>query len=148
MKVFLAVILVICGVLEQDVVSGSIGSWACIAGVTARYTFSRDGRCSLNQMQSSYNAMKQANCRNCDKYFHCKGNYNAVYRCQRSSTNRRVAVAISNCREQGQNSADSRADQVANRYGRNGGNCESRYLCSYGCYYDPRSRRCSRSVCN
>ncbi|KAJ8315474.1 hypothetical protein KUTeg_007624 [Tegillarca granosa] len=143
MKFLLTIILVVCSLATKSTAS----SWPCIARASVRYIFTSEGRCSLNKMRQAYNEMRDANCRNCDKYFHCMANYNAVYNCQQSSTNRNVARRISDCRESGQNSADSRADQVANRYGRNGGNCGSRYLCEYGCYYNPLFRICSRSVC-
>jgi len=97
--------------------------------------------CSLRMMCEQFNAMRMANCRNCDKYFHCKGNYNAVYRCSGPNT-RRTAELISNLREwldwrNWNNWSDSNADQAANRYGRNGNNCESAYLSAVKCAYNP-----------
>ncbi len=47
------------------------------------------------KMWEQYRAMRSSNCRNCDKYFHCKGNYNAVYSCSGNrSANRRTAETI------------------------------------------------------
>ncbi|XP_041354317.1 serum amyloid A-1 protein-like [Gigantopelta aegis] len=139
----LLLLVVVCS--SACVVECGIGSWFCMAWHSI--TINSDARCSLGKMQSAYNQMRAANCVNCDKYFHCMGNYNAVYRCQRSQKNREIAQTISNCREWGQNSPDSTADQAANRYGRNGGNCASRYLCSVNCMYSPIVGTCRRSNC-
>ncbi|CAF1459601.1 unnamed protein product [Rotaria magnacalcarata] len=87
--------------------------------------------CPGRMLKARYNEMKAANCKNCDKFFHCKGNFDAVYRCGESDQTRRIAKKISDCREEAQDagSADSRADQEANEFGRNGGECEKKYLC-------------------
>lgn len=50
--------------------------------------------CAASQMAASYSQMSWYSCRNCDKYFHCKGNYNAVRRCGGSSDTRRAAEVI------------------------------------------------------
>ncbi|CAF3876388.1 unnamed protein product [Rotaria magnacalcarata] len=78
--------------------------------------------CPGRMLKARYNEMKAANCKNCDKFFHCKGNFDAVYRCGESDQTRRIAKKISDCREEAQDagSADSRADQEANEFGRNG----------------------------
>jgi Serum amyloid A protein len=102
--------------------------------------------CSAARMWDAYNDMKAANCKNCDKYFHCRGNYDAVYRC-RGILQRATAETISNLREwvfgwKDASTGDSAADQVANLYGRNGGNCAARYLAAYKCAYNPSTRLC------
>ncbi|KAK2148818.1 hypothetical protein LSH36_481g03064 [Paralvinella palmiformis] len=66
---------------------------------------------------------------------------------KRSSTNRNTARIISDCREGDCQDADSSADQAANRYGRSGGNCASRYLCNVNCKYNPRDGSCKQSNC-
>ncbi|KAH6946320.1 hypothetical protein HPB50_012774 [Hyalomma asiaticum] len=102
-----------------------------------------DGRCAAGKLQAAYSAMRDANCINCDKYFHCIGNYRAVHECNNSEDARRAAEAISNCREEADNGgADSAADQEANRYGRGGGDCAHRYLAAVRCAYNPETRRC------
>ncbi|CAF1291253.1 unnamed protein product [Adineta steineri] len=98
-----------------------------------------------------YLEMQTANCKNCDKFFHCKGNFDAVHRCGNTDNARRIAKKISDCREEAQDagSIDSQADQEANEYGRNGGNCEKKYLCKVRCNYNPSSKpTCRRENCN
>lgn len=36
-------------------------------------------QCSYDKMYEMYEKMKNVNCINCDKYFHCQSNYNAIY---------------------------------------------------------------------
>ncbi len=102
-------------------------------------------------MWTAFNDLKAANCRNCDKYFHCIGNYNAVYRCN-GILQWTTADHISNLREwstgiggSGTGGSDSKADQEANKFGRNGGNCANRYLSAVKCAYNPSTRRCGNS---
>ncbi|CAF1386589.1 unnamed protein product, partial [Rotaria sordida] len=78
--------------------------------------------CPSRQLRTRYNEMTTANCKNCDKFFHCQGNYDAVYLCGKTPNNIRIAKKISDCREEAQDagSADSQADQRANKFGRDG----------------------------
>uniref|UniRef100_A0A023FQ83 Putative serum amyloid a n=1 Tax=Amblyomma cajennense TaxID=34607 RepID=A0A023FQ83_AMBCJ len=101
------------------------------------------GACAAAYMFQQFRAMNNANCRKCDKYFHCRANYLAVRSC-RGRFNRRVAEIISNCREVSQpgNPKDRREDEEANRFGRRGGNCGAKYLRSYGCAYNPKNGKC------
>ncbi|XP_064468730.1 serum amyloid A-5 protein-like [Ornithodoros turicata] len=109
------------------------------------YRPNRDTFCAARQMLAGYTEMRRANCRNCDKYFHCQANYNAVSRCGRSRSARETARKISDCREYSQGGGpDSVADQEANRFGRNLGNCGDRYLRRVGCAYNPSTRTCRR----
>jgi len=67
--------------------------------------------------------MKDANTIGADKYFHAKANNEAA---QRGSVGKWTAGMLSDLREnsfpgQQQDKADSRADQKANAYGREGG---------------------------
>ena len=108
------------------------------------------GSCAASKLNRAFDMMKKANCLNCDKYFHCKGNYNAVATCGgRKATNIADAKKISDCREAAQSghASDSDQDQIANAYGRNGGNCEARYLCSAKCKWNPTKGTCSKSNC-
>ncbi|XP_013783005.1 uncharacterized protein LOC106467222 [Limulus polyphemus] len=106
-----------------------------------------DVRCAGIEMFKSYKKMSSVKCINCDKYFHCQGNYNAVYRCNQKSQSIRTAEVISDCREFSQGGTDSADDQAANRYGRNGGNCAAKYLCDVNCKYNPNDGTCSSSNC-
>ncbi|XP_076366056.1 uncharacterized protein LOC143254989 [Tachypleus tridentatus] len=106
-----------------------------------------DVRCAGIEMFKSYWKMSTIKCINCDKYFHCQGNYNAVYKCGRKSQSIRTAEVISDCREFSQGGTDSGADQAANRYGRNGGNCAAKYLCDVNCKYNPNDDTCLSSNC-
>ena len=107
--------------------------------------------CQFEKLKANYDAMSAANCMKCDKYFHCQGNYDAVYKCSNANLAERKAIAkrLSDCREsaQGSSSADSKEDQVANRHGQNGGNCASKYLCAYGCKFNPKKKTCLKVNC-
>ncbi|CAN7989454.1 unnamed protein product [Ixodes hexagonus] len=109
----------------------------------------RVGICAQGAMFGQYRRMNRANCRNCDKYFHCVANRNAMRCGGRSRPGRanawRVATVISNCRERSQGGGrDSRQDQAANLLGRKGGNCERAYLRRVRCFFHPRTGRCGR----
>jgi serum amyloid A protein len=104
--------------------------------------------CSANKMRQNYNEMKRANCLDCDPYFHCMGNYEAVYKC-RGYLKRTTAKILSDARElfggdDSGSGADSAADQQANLYGRKGGDCGLRYLGRFT-IYDLRSQYILRS---
>lgn len=98
--------------------------------------------CAARELWNAYQEMRAANCKNCDKYFHCIGNYQAMKNCGNSEEARRGAEAMSNCREEADRGADSGADQVANLYGRNGGDCALQYLTPVQCKYDPDGKTC------
>ncbi|CAF3688335.1 unnamed protein product [Rotaria sp. Silwood1] len=105
--------------------------------------------CPGRQLKVQYDEMKTANCMNCDKFFHCQGNYNAVHVCGKTTINIRIAKKISDCREAAQDasSVDSQEDQKANKFGREGGNCSAEYLCKANCKYNPRNKSCQRTNC-
>jgi len=44
-------------------------------------------------------------------------------------------------------STDNQANQVANQFGRNGGNCTDEYLCKIQCKYNPHDGTCQKSNC-
>lgn len=60
-----------------------------------------------------------------------------------------ISSSVSNCREEAQDdsSAETRADQTANRFGRDGNNCENEYLCKASCKYNPGKKTCEKSNC-
>ncbi|XP_068256020.1 serum amyloid A protein-like isoform X5 [Nyctibius grandis] len=75
-------------------------------------------------MLRAYWDMREANYKNADKYFHARGNYDAA---QRGPGGAWAAKVISDARENwqsdvsGRGAEDTRADQEANAWGRNGG---------------------------
>ncbi|KAM4689978.1 serum amyloid A-5 protein-like [Rhinophrynus dorsalis] len=74
-------------------------------------------------MWRAYQDMKDANYIGADKYFHARGNYDAA---QRGPGGKWAAGVISDGREwiqgaSGRGAEDTRADQEANVWGRNGG---------------------------
>ncbi|XP_046897877.1 serum amyloid A [Hypomesus transpacificus] len=93
------------------------------------YKFPGQAIAGAKDMHRAYSDMKKANWLESDKYFHARGNQHAA---QRGPGGRFAASVISNVREMlprqssGNNREDSRADQDANRWGRNGGDL-SRY---------------------
>uniref|UniRef100_A0A023G8Q6 Putative serum amyloid a n=1 Tax=Amblyomma triste TaxID=251400 RepID=A0A023G8Q6_AMBTT len=116
---------------------------ACMRWRAGPLLATRSGACASKRMLWHYRRMQSVNCRNCDKYFHCQANYQAV-RCK-GRIARRVATAISDCRERSQpgNRRDMLADQAANRHGRSGRSC-NKYLRPYKCYYRPSSGKCKK----
>uniref|UniRef100_A0A6M2CS54 Putative conserved secreted protein synganglion overexpressed n=1 Tax=Rhipicephalus microplus TaxID=6941 RepID=A0A6M2CS54_RHIMP len=103
------------------------------------------GNCAAGKLGEAYWKMYWANCKNCDKYFHCTGNYNAVHQCTNSAQASRAAEAISDCREEVDNGGeDSALDQQANRAGRRGENCSALYLEAVKCFYHPKNGTCIR----
>lgn len=109
------------------------------------------GSCQFKKLNDNYILMNTANCLKCDKYFHCKGNYEAVYSCSNGSLadRKKIAKKLSDCRETAQNSSskDKREDLKANEFGRNKGDCAKQYLCSYGCKYNPKNKTCKKTNC-
>ncbi|KAH3868362.1 serum amyloid A protein-like [Dreissena polymorpha] len=88
------------------------------------WEYAKDFAGGARDMWRAYQDMRQANTIGADKYFHARGNYDAA---SRGTGGRHAAAIISNARElfqggsSGRGAADSRADQEANRWGRNGG---------------------------
>ncbi|XP_053576617.1 serum amyloid A-5 protein-like [Bombina bombina] len=86
--------------------------------------FLKQGAQGSRDMWRAYQDMRKSNYKGADKYFHARGNYDAA---QRGPGGRWAAKMISNGREYWQDSVsgrgaeDSRADQEANKWGRNGG---------------------------
>ncbi|XP_046451277.1 serum amyloid A-5 protein-like [Daphnia pulex] len=112
----------------------------CFTGVAHAFN-----SCSARKMWDAYNEMKRVQCKNCDRYFHCMGNYNAVYSCSGSMDDKKAtAKQISDVREWAifGGGADSAGDQEANLFGRNGGSCASRYLKNVRCAYNPATKQC------
>ncbi|OXA44360.1 uncharacterized protein LOC110857729 [Folsomia candida] len=111
--------------------------------------------CSVVQLGASFTDMLDMNCiHDCDKYFHCQGNYNAVYKCKpeidfiaQKDTRELTAKLVSDLREysqikSGRHAEDSAEDEAANMFGRGGGNCAEAYLKPLNCSYDPETGWC------
>ncbi|XP_064513565.1 serum amyloid A-2 protein [Pseudopipra pipra] len=87
--------------------------------------FVRDAARGTWDMYRAYRDMREANYKGADKYFHARGNYDAA---RRGPGGAWAARVISDAREgwqsrvSGRGAEDTRADQEANRWGRNGGN--------------------------
>ncbi|CAI9564534.1 unnamed protein product [Staurois parvus] len=94
--------------------------------------FVKDAALGSRDMARAYMDMREANFKNADKYFHARGNYDAAQRGPGGawaarvlrlwspffSSDGREAVQM---RGSGRGAEDSRLDQEANRWGRNGG---------------------------
>uniref|UniRef100_A0A4Q8K8U8 U5-Nephitoxin-Nsp1a_2 n=1 Tax=Nephila sp. SGP-2016 TaxID=1905176 RepID=A0A4Q8K8U8_9ARAC len=88
--------------------------------VFCQFGFAKQAAQGARDMWKAYTDMREANYIGADKYFHARGNYDAA---QRGPGGKWVAGVISDAREafQGSHTADSKADQAANQWGRNGG---------------------------
>ncbi|XP_077492627.1 uncharacterized protein LOC144103799 [Amblyomma americanum] len=133
---------------EHRTVRRSLSSWTNCLNRHRSLLLSYNGRCAATQLGFAYGRMILANCKNCDKYFHCIGNYWAMNECNNSDETRRAAEVISDCREWGDNSRDASRDQEANLYGRNGGDCSVRFLAPENCAYNPSTKVCAGNDTN
>ena len=106
--------------------------------------------CSGSALQDQYEFMSNFNCSNCSRFFLCIANYNAVYKCDGNKNEKRqVSLKISNCREKAEkvDPNDTADNQLASMFGRYGGNCAARFLCSINCNYSPLTQTCQESDC-
>jgi len=78
---FVAVVL-LGAILLCDTLPGTeaISLSRFISRVTRRLGNFEHVRCASRELWQAYQQLRNADCLNCDKYFHCIGNYNAVYR--------------------------------------------------------------------
>nr|XP_005312991.1 serum amyloid A protein-like [Chrysemys picta bellii] len=108
-----------CILLLSLVLCVSAQNWFTDAGA-----FIRDAYLGAGDMWRAYSDMREANYKNADKYFHARGNYDAA---QRGPGGKWAAEVISDAREDwqggisGRGAEDTRQDQEANKWGRNGG---------------------------
>ncbi|XP_050039906.1 uncharacterized protein [Dermacentor andersoni] len=86
-------------------------------------------------------------CHNCNAYFHCQGNYEAIYDCQRDGRAQEVAEAFSDCREHLEGAgSDNLVYNEIDLYGRQGGNCTQAYLVDNPrCHYIPATVVCNNT---
>ncbi|XP_066042961.1 serum amyloid A protein-like [Chamaea fasciata] len=111
--------------------------WVCIAllstvlcasadrpAIVRAGQFVRDAARGSWDMYRAYRDMREANYKGADKYFHARGNYDAA---RRGPGGAWAARVISDAREtwqgrvSGRGAEDTRLDQEANAWGRNGG---------------------------
>ena len=95
-KVVLALLLV---VVHCHVSQASAMSWAdmlaCVLDKLGWWSvFDGNVLCAAGKLFDNYNAMMDARCRNCDKYFHCQANYEAVYGCGNHPAARNAAEKL------------------------------------------------------
>ncbi|XP_067396499.1 serum amyloid A protein-like [Emydura macquarii macquarii] len=108
-----------CILLLSLVLCVNAQNWVSDAG-----SFVKEAVQGAGDMLHAYNDMREANYKNSDKYFHARGNYDAA---QRGPGGAWAAKVISDSREalqggsSGRGTEDSRLDQEANDWGRNGG---------------------------
>ncbi|XP_037695219.1 serum amyloid A-2 protein-like [Choloepus didactylus] len=103
-----------------------------VLGVSSQrwWSFPREAVQGARDMWRAYSDMREANFKNSDKYFHARGNYDAA---KRGPGGEWAAKVISDARENfqrvtdffkfgdsGHGVEDSRADQIANEWGRSG----------------------------
>ncbi|KAF1666813.1 Serum amyloid A protein, partial [Aptenodytes patagonicus] len=112
--------LCVCLVLLSFILCAS----ADVPFLTRGAHFVRDAVGGARDMLRAYQDMREANYKGADKYFHARGNYDAA---RRGPGGAWAAKVISDAREtwqsgvSGRGAEDTRADQEANAWGRNGG---------------------------
>ncbi|KAG8187452.1 hypothetical protein JTE90_009523 [Oedothorax gibbosus] len=111
--------------LHQSATMSNILPFLCILSLlflstSGQFQFMKQAAQGSRDMLKAYTDMREANYKGADKYFHARGNFDAA---KRGPGGEWAARVISNAREavQGSHTADSKADQAANRWGRNGG---------------------------
>ncbi|NXT12990.1 SAA protein, partial [Prunella fulvescens] len=114
----------ICIVLLSTVLCASADRPRIVQGAVRAGQFVRDAAGGAWDMLRAYKDMREANYKGADKYFHARGNYDAA---RRGPGGAWAARVISDARENwqsgvsGRGAEDTRQDQEANRWGRNGG---------------------------
>ncbi|NXX95741.1 SAA protein, partial [Centropus bengalensis] len=104
--------------------SFTLGASADWSAIPRAGRFALDAAGGAWDMFKAYRDMREANYKDADKYFHARGNYDAA---QRGPGGAWAARVISDARENwqsdvsGRGAEDTRADQEANAWGRNGG---------------------------
>ena len=79
-------------------------------------------------------------------YFYCLANLQSLSNCGTSDLVVNATLAVTNCLEL--RKSDDEADTLieASTYGRDGGDCNSMYLCTRGCRYAATNQTCS-AIC-
>ncbi|XP_005522372.1 PREDICTED: serum amyloid A protein-like [Pseudopodoces humilis] len=113
----------VCIALLSTVLCASADRPGMVQGLIRAGQFVRDAAGGARDMLRAYLDMREANYIGADKYFHARGNYDAA---RRGPGGAWAARVISDARESlqsfgGRGAEDTRADQEANAWGRNGG---------------------------
>ncbi|NXC59866.1 SAA protein, partial [Aleadryas rufinucha] len=114
----------VCIALLSIVLCASADRPAIFEAMVRAGHFVRDAAGGARDMFRAYQDMREANYKGADKYFHARGNYEAA---RRGPGGAWAARVISDARENwqsgvsGRGHEDTRADQEANAWGRNGG---------------------------
>ena len=93
-KVVLALLFVVACHITLTSATSMSDLLSCFAARFSWMDINLDVICAASKMLQNYNQMRNVQCRNCDKYFHCQGNYEAVYRCGNLDRARRAAKVI------------------------------------------------------
>ncbi|XP_074595511.1 uncharacterized protein LOC141850721 [Brevipalpus obovatus] len=102
-----------------------------------------DIRCVGREMIAAFEEMELVACKNCQPYFDCLANLNAVTRCGSKSRTLEAITAIEGCKK----TKGYEMDKPAGAFGRSGKDCSASYLCSANCNYHPDTKSCSRKNC-
>lgn len=84
-----------------------------------------------------------------NRYFACLASYNAVKKCSSdpdtgsNSASAAAAIAAAEC---GELSTLQNVEEAV-RFGKDGKNCDKKYLCSNNCIYNPINKTCLKSNC-
>ncbi|KAM4899424.1 serum amyloid A protein-like [Sylvia borin] len=114
----------VCIALLSTVLCASADRPRIFQGAVRAGQFARDAVRGSWDMYRAYRDMREANYKGADKYFHARGNYDAA---RRGPGGAWAARVISDAREtwqgrvSGRGAEDTRLDQEANAWGRNGG---------------------------
>uniref|UniRef100_A0A131Z5D7 Serum amyloid A protein n=1 Tax=Rhipicephalus appendiculatus TaxID=34631 RepID=A0A131Z5D7_RHIAP len=106
---------------------------------------SLDGACVALIMYATYRTMLNLECPNCDLYFHCRANYNALRWCRKTKRSKEMNALIGGCQnlsKPGRTPEQKAAEERARQDGREQKNCASMYLAKAGCSYNPDTRKC------
>ncbi|XP_033747075.1 LOW QUALITY PROTEIN: uncharacterized protein LOC117332300 [Pecten maximus] len=124
LSLLLTVVILACLVSEGHGWFSRSASRGVSRGVRRGAKFVKGAALGARDMYRGYKDMRDANWKNSDKYFHARANHDAA---RHGPGGRWAAKVISDARENwqsgvsGRGHEDTRADQEANRWGRNGG---------------------------
>ncbi|XP_075553200.1 uncharacterized protein LOC142585954 [Dermacentor variabilis] len=106
---------------------------------------SLDGACVALVMYATYRTMLNLECPDCDLYFHCRANYNALRWCRKTKRSQEMNVLIGGCQnlsKPGRTPEQKAAEERARQDGREQKDCARIYLGNSGCSYKPDSGKC------
>ncbi|XP_065305782.1 uncharacterized protein [Dermacentor albipictus] len=106
---------------------------------------SLDGACVALVMYATYRTMLSLECPDCDLYFHCRANYNALRWCRKTKRSQEMNALIGGCQnlsKPGRTPEQKAAEERARQDGREQKDCARIYLGNSGCSYKPGSGKC------